>query len=111
ATVLDVRPTGRRQGDRHELEIRLDVLIPTRRRFEVTIRDWLADAEAARVVVGHPVSVAADRAEPGHVVLVLTDDTVNPAAIASFGPFAGGPGGPKPPDGGQPDRTPSESDS
>jgi len=94
AIVVAARPTGRRRGEREEIETRLDVQLPSRRRFEVTRRDWLTPAERVRVVVGRPVVVAADPAEPGHVVLVLDLPDVDRAAISALGPVAGGPGGP-----------------
>lgn len=94
AIVVAAGPTGRRRGEREEIETRLDVQLPSRRRFEVTRRDWLTPAERVRVVVGRPVVVAADPAEPGHVVLVLDLPDVDRRAIAALGPVARGPGGP-----------------
>lgn len=94
AIVLGAVPTGRRRGDREEIETRLDVQLPMRRRFEVVRRDWLTRAERDRVVPGRPVTIAADPAEPGHVVLVLDVPDVDERAIAALGPIAGGPGGP-----------------
>ena len=94
AIVLAATPTGRRRGERDEVETRLDVQLPMRRRFEVVRRDWLTRAERDRVVVGRPVMIAADPAEPGHAVLVLDIPDVDQRAIAALGPIAGGPGGP-----------------
>ncbi len=95
AIVVASRPTGRRRRDREEVETRLDVQMPMRRRFEVTRRDWLTPAECERIAVGRPVMIAADPAEPGHVVLVLDIPDVDERAIAALGPIAGGPGGPR----------------
>lgn len=92
--VLAASPTGRRRRDRDEVDVRLEVQLPMRRRFEVRRRDWLAPAERERLAVGGPIPVAADPDEPGHVVLVLDLPDVDPAAIAGLGPVAGGPGGP-----------------
>ena len=93
--VLAAAPTGRHRGDRDEIDVRLEVQLPMRRRFEVRRRDWLDPLERELVVVGGAIPVAADPDEPGHVVLVLDIPHVDPAAIAGLGPVAGGPGGPR----------------
>ena len=93
AIVLAATPTGRRDRDRTEVELRLEVQLPTRRRFEVRRREWLDAGQAARIVVGRPIVVAADPAQPGHVVAVLDIPDVDQAAIDALGPIAGGPGG------------------
>jgi hypothetical protein len=92
--VLAASPTGRHRGDRDEIDLRLEVQLPMRRRFEVRRRDWLDADERGRLAVGAAIPVAADPNEPGHVVLVLDIPEVDPAAIAGLGPVAGGPGGP-----------------
>jgi hypothetical protein len=94
-TVLRLTPTGRRRGATAEVELDLEVQLPMRRRFEVRVRDWLEPDARRSVVVGGSVVVAADPAEPGHVVLVLDIPEVDAAAIAGLGPIAGGPGGPR----------------
>jgi hypothetical protein len=94
-TVVGATPTGRRRGDLLELDLTLDVQLPSRRRFEARRRDWLTQAERERIVLGHPIVVAADPAEPGHVVPVFDIPDVDPAAIAGLGRVAGGPGGPR----------------
>ena len=98
ALVLAAAGTGRRRGEREEIETRLDVQLPMRRRFEVVRRDWLTGAERDRVVVGRPVMIAADPEKPGHVVLVLDIPDVDERAISALGPIAGGRGGPPRPD-------------
>ncbi|HEY7132344.1 MAG TPA: hypothetical protein VH440_08820 [Candidatus Limnocylindrales bacterium] len=95
ASVIGTSGTGRRRDDRFETELRVEVLLPRRRRFETTIRDWLTAAERKRVGIGQSVPIAADPAQPGHVVLLLDADRVDPRAIAALGPIAGGPGGPR----------------
>lgn len=92
--VLAASATGRRRGDRDEIDVRLEVQLPMRRRFEVRRRDWLDADERGRLAVGAAIPVAADPNEPGHVVLVLDIPEVDPAAIAGLGPVAGGHGGP-----------------
>jgi hypothetical protein len=94
ATVLTARPTGRARGERTEMQLTLEVELPGRRRFTITRQDWLDERRRAQIVVGRAIPIAADPAEPGHVVLALENSDVNPAAIAGLGPFAGGPGGP-----------------
>ncbi len=98
ASVIGMSGTGRKRGDRYETTLRVEVLLPRRRRFETTIRDWLTAAERKRVGIGQSVPIAADPAQPGHVVLFLDADRVDPRAIAALGPIAGGPGGPRPAD-------------
>jgi hypothetical protein len=92
ATVVAIRPTGRLRGDRREIDLTLDVYLGRSRTFRVAIRPWVLDAEMARLQPGRAVPVAADHAEPGHVVLALDMDEVR--SIAGLGPVAGGPGGP-----------------
>jgi hypothetical protein len=101
-TVVERRPTGRTHRDRSEVELVLDVYLGRSRTFRVTIRPWVTAAEIARLEPGRAVPVAADHAEPGHVVLALDMDEAR--SIAGLGPVAGGPGGPKPPEGVDPDR-------
>src|SRR4051794_18950363 len=69
ATVLRLTPTGRRRGEPSEGEPALEVQLPMRRRSQGSVRDWLEPDPATRFVVGRPVVVPADPAEPGHVVL------------------------------------------
>jgi hypothetical protein len=109
ATVIGTSGTGRKRDDRFETELRVEVLLPRRRRFETTIRDWLTAAERKRVGIGQSVPIAGDPAQPGHVVLLLEADRVDPRAIAALGPIAGGPGGPRVDDVGSapPDPTPT----
>ena len=94
-TVVSVRPTGRTRGDRREIELTLDVSLGRSRNFRCELRALVTVAELARLRPGQAVPVAADHDEPGHVVLAFDLDVVDPRAIAGFGPFAGGPGGPK----------------
>lgn len=91
-TVVAVEPTGRSRGDRREVALTLDVFLGRSRTFRVEIRPWVTAAELARLRPGDAVPVAADQAEPGHVVLAFDMDDVR--SIAGLGPFAGGPGGP-----------------
>jgi hypothetical protein len=91
-TVVAIRPTGRRRGERREVDLTLDVYLGRSRTFRVAIRPWVLDAELARLQPGRAVPVAADHAEPGHVVLAFDMDEVR--SIAGLGPVAGGPGGP-----------------
>jgi hypothetical protein len=95
ASVIGMSGSGRKRNDRFETELRVEVLLPRRRRFETTIHDWLTAAERKRVGIGQSVPIAADPEQPGHVVLLLEADAVDPKAIAALGPIAGGPGGPK----------------
>jgi hypothetical protein len=98
ATIIGTSATGRRRDERFETELRVEILLPRRRRFETTIRDWLTAAERKRVGIGQSVPIAADPRQPGHVVLLFAADAVDPVAIAALGPIAGGPGGPRPAD-------------
>jgi len=91
-TVVAVRPTGRTRRGRREVDLTLDVYLGRSRTFRVAIRPWVLDAEFARLQPGQAIPVAADHAEPGHVVLAFDMDEVR--SIAGLGPFAGGPGGP-----------------
>jgi hypothetical protein len=91
-TVVAVRPTGRRRSQRREVDLTLDVYLGRSRTFRVVIRPWVLDAELARLQPGQAVPVAADHAEPGHVVLAFDMDEVR--SIEGLGPVAGGPGGP-----------------
>jgi hypothetical protein len=91
-TVVAVEPTGRTARGRHEVDLTLDVYLGRSRTFRVAIRPWVLDAELARLRPGQAVPVAADHAEPGHVVLAFDMDEVR--SIAGLGPVAGGPGGP-----------------
>jgi hypothetical protein len=91
-TVVAVRPTGRMDRGRREIDLTLDVYLGRSRTFRVTIRPWVLDTELARLQSGRAVPVAADHAEPGHVVLALDMDEV--VSIDGIGPVAGGPGGP-----------------
>jgi hypothetical protein len=91
-TVVAVRPTGRRRGERREVDLTLDVYLGRSRTFRVEIRPWVLEVELARLQPGHAVPVAADHDEPGHVVLAFDMDEVR--SIAGLGPVAGGPGGP-----------------
>ena len=101
-TVVSVEPTGRTRHGRSEVRLTLDVFIPRRRQFRVEIWPWVSGSELTRLESGQAVPVAADQSEPGHVVLAFDMDEVR--SIAGLGPFAGGPGGPKPPEGVDPDR-------
>jgi hypothetical protein len=92
ATVLDARPTGHVAGDRHEYDLRLEVQLPRRRRFETDVRTLVPDSARERLRPGLAIVVAADPAEPGHVVPAFNVDEL--VSIAGLGPFAGGPGGP-----------------
>jgi len=91
-TVVAVRPTGRADRGRHEVDLTLDVYLGRSRTFQVTIRPWVSDPERVRLVPGQAVPVAADHAEPGHVVLALEMDEIR--SIGGLSPVAGGPGGP-----------------
>jgi hypothetical protein len=91
-TVVAVRRTGRTGRGRYEVELTLDVYLGRSRTFRVAIQPWVLDAELARLRPGQAVPVAADHAEPGHVVLAFDMDEVR--SIAGLGPVAGGPGGP-----------------
>jgi hypothetical protein len=91
-TVVAVRPTGRVARGRREVDLTLDVYLGRSRMFRVAIRPWVLDAELMRLRPGQAVPVAADHAEPGHVVLAFDMDEVR--SIAGLGPVAGGPGGP-----------------
>ncbi len=93
-TVVSATPTGRVRDARREVDLELEVFIPRLRSFRSELRPWVTDAELGRLVPGQAVPVAADRAEPGHVVLAFDMDEVR--SIAGLGPFAGGPGGPRP---------------
>jgi hypothetical protein len=104
-TVVAVRETGRIRENRREVELTLDVYLGRSRSFRADLRALVTGAELARLQPGQAVPVAADHDEPGHVVLAFDLDTVDPRAVAGFGPFAGGPGGPKPPEDVRPDRT------
>jgi hypothetical protein len=95
AIVIAAIPTGRRRGQAEEVDLTLEVQLPTRRRFEIRRRDWLEPRERAMIVVGRPIVVAAAPDEPGHVVPVLDIPEVDEAAIDALGPVAGGPGGPR----------------
>jgi len=96
ATVITARSTGRAEPGRHEFDLRLEVLLPRRRRFETEVRAWVPDSFRDRMRPGQPIPVAADSADPGHVVPTFDFDEF--VSIAGLGPFAGGPGGPlKPP--------------
>ena len=92
-TVVAVRPTGRSVRGRHEIDLTLDVYLGRSRTFRVAIRPSVSDGELARLVPGQAVPVAADHAEPGHVVLAFDMDEIR--SIAGLGPVAGGPGGPR----------------
>lgn len=94
-TVVTVHETGRSRDGRRELELALDVSLGRSRNFRCELRALVTDAELARLRPGQAVPVAADHDDPGHVVLAFDLDVVDPGAIAGFGPFAGGPGGPK----------------
>ena len=98
-TVVSVEPTGRVRSDRQEVDLTLDVYLGRSRTFRVSILPWVAPADMARLQPGAAVPVAADHQEPGHVVLMLDATVVDPSAITGLGPFAGGPGGHRPPDG------------
>jgi len=102
-TVIAVRETGRTRDDRGEVELTLDVSLGRSRNFRSQFRALVSEAELDRLEPGQAVPVAADHDEPGHVVLAFDLDAVDPRAIAGFGPFAGGPGGPKPPEDAGPD--------
>jgi hypothetical protein len=91
-TVVAVRPTGRAGRGRREVDLTLDVYLGRSRTFRVAIRPWVLNAELERLRPGQAVPVAADHAEPGHVVLAFDMDEVR--SIAGLGPVAGGPGGP-----------------
>jgi hypothetical protein len=91
-TVVAILPTGRTRLGRHEIDLTLDVYLGRSRTFRVAIRPWVCDAELARLVPGQAVPIAADHAEPGHVVLAFDMDEVR--LIEGLGPVAGGPGGP-----------------
>jgi hypothetical protein len=98
-TILGIKPgpwhtVGGRGPRRREVEIELEVHLPRHQRFTTVAREWLNAATLATLRVGDPVPIAADPAEPGHVVLALDHSLVDPAAIAALGPIAGGPGGP-----------------
>ena len=101
-TVVAARETGRVRADRREIEVTLDVYLGRSRTFRVEIRPWVRTEDMERLRVGNAVPVAADHDEPGHVVLALDMD--EPRSIAGLGPFAGGRGGPKPPDSADPER-------
>ena len=92
ATVLSARPTGHVVGDRHEYDLHLEVQLPRRRRFETDVRSLVPDSYRDRMKPGLAIAVAADPAEPGHVVPAFDVDEL--VSIAGLGPFAGGPGGP-----------------
>jgi hypothetical protein len=92
-TVVAVRLTGRRHGERRQVDLTLDVYLGRSRTFRVEIQPWVLDAELARLQPGRAVPVAADHDEPGHVVLAFDMDEVRP--IEGLGPVAGGPGGPR----------------
>jgi hypothetical protein len=92
ATVLSARPTGHVDGNRHEFDLHLEVQLPRRRRFETDVRSMVPDSWSDRVQPGGLIAVAADPAEPAHVVPAFDVDEL--VSIAGLGPFAGGPGGP-----------------
>jgi hypothetical protein len=104
AIVIAVEPLRTVADGRVETRIRLDVLLPRHRRFSADIVDRLDAAARERVRVGAVVPVAADLQELGHVVLDFDQLAVNEEALAALGPIAGGRGGPKPLEGGVPDR-------
>lgn len=92
-TVVAVSDTGRRRHDeRVEVDLELDVYLGRSRAFRVEIRPWVTPAERRKLIVGRAVPVAADPADPGHVVLAFEWD--EPVSIDGLGPVAGGPGGP-----------------
>jgi hypothetical protein len=93
-TVLEMRPTGRRKGARHEVDLVLEVHVPGRRRYTVERTEWLDDGREREVRIGRGVPVVVDPNQPSHVVLALELSDPDPAAIAALGPIAGGPGGP-----------------
>lgn len=110
-TVVSVEPTGRTRHGRSEVRLTLDVFIPRLRQFRVDIRPWVTDGELTRLESGRAVPIAADQAEPGHVVLAFDMDEIR--SIAGLGRFAGGPGGrgaSGAPGGDPPRSTPSGSD-
>lgn len=92
ATLISARPTGRADAGRHEYDLRLEVLLPRRRRFDTEVRSWVPDSFRERLRPGQAIAVAADPAEPGHVLPAFDMDEL--VSIAGLGPFAGGPGGP-----------------
>ena len=100
-TVVAAHETGRIRADRREMDVTLDVYLGRSRTFRGVIRPWVRAAKAERLRPGNAVPVAADRNEPGHVVLALDMD--EPRSIAGLGTFAGGRGGPKPLEGVDPD--------
>jgi hypothetical protein len=93
-TVVSVRETGRADGVRREVELALDVYLGRSRTFRAELRPWVTASELEQLQLGRAVPVAADHAEPGHVVLAFDMD--EPVSIAGLGPVAGGPGGPRP---------------
>jgi len=99
-TVVSVRETGRSDRERREVELALDVYLGRSRTFRAELRPWVTPAELGRLVPGQAVPVAGDHDEPGHVVLAFDLDAVDSRAVAGLGPFAGGPGGPRPADAG-----------
>lgn len=102
ATVIAARPTGHVEGDRREFDLHLEVQLPRRRRFETDVRTLVPDSWADRIRPGGLIAVAADPAQPGHVVPAFDVDEL--VSIAGLGPFAGGRGGPRPLEGVDPDR-------
>ncbi len=95
-TVVVAQETGRTRRGRREVDLTLDVYLGRSRTFRAVIHPWLRAADIERLRPGSAVPVAADHDEPGHVVLALDMD--DPRSIAGLGPFAGGKGGPKPPE-------------
>ena len=93
-TVVSIRETGKADGGRREVELALDVYLGRSRTFRAELRPWVTASELDRLRPGLAVPVAADHAEPGHVVLAFDMD--EPNSIAGLGPVAGGPGGPRP---------------
>lgn len=95
ATLISARATGRAEPGRHEYDLRLEVQLPRRQRFDTEVRTWVPDSFRERLRPGQPIAVAADPTEPGHVVPAFDVDEL--VSIAGLGRFAGGPGGPRTP--------------
>jgi len=93
-TVVSVRETGRIDRERREVDLALDVYLGRSRTFRAELRPWVTASELDRLRPGLAVPVAADHAEPGHVVLAFDMD--EPVSIGGLGPVAGGPGGERP---------------
>lgn len=85
ATLISARATGRAEAGRHEYDLRLEVRLPRRHRFDTEVRTLVPDSFRERLRPGQAIAVAADPAEPGHVVPAFdVDELVSIAGLRRF---------------------------